>query len=117
MPSAYVLFWLVTGHFVMDFPLQGDTVAHQKSPLPGARNEALAKAVPWPYWMTAHALMHGGAVALITGSVVLGALETSIHWLTDLAKCCRKIDIHTDQAIHLACKLVWLVVWRCAVVA
>ena len=59
MPSATVLFWLVIGHFVMDFAFQGDTVANQKSPLPGARNEALAKAVPWPYWMTAHALMHG----------------------------------------------------------
>jgi hypothetical protein len=112
MPPTHLLFWLVIGHFVMDFPLQGSAVAAQKSPIPGARNEALAKAVPWPYWMTAHALMHGGTVMLITGSLTLGVLETTIHWLTDVAKCCRLIGIHTDQAIHIGCKVVWFLVWR-----
>jgi hypothetical protein len=117
MPSATVLFWLVIGHFVMDFALQGNTIANQKSPLPGARDEALAKAVPWPYWMTAHALMHGGTVTLVTGSLLLGVFETGVHWVTDLAKCHRKIDIHTDQAIHVACKVVWLIAWRHVAVA
>jgi hypothetical protein len=113
MPSAFVLFWLVCGHFVMDFPLQGSTIAAQKSPLPGgARNEVLAKAVPWPYWMTTHALMHGGTVTLVTGSLLLGVLETGIHWVTDLAKCQRKIGIHLDQGIHLVCKVAWLVAWQ-----
>jgi hypothetical protein len=112
MQSTQLFFWLVIGHFVMDFPLQGSTVAAQKSPLPGLRNEALAKAVPWPYWMTAHALMHGGTVMLITGSLALGMLETLLHWVTDLAKCYRKIDVHVDQAIHIGCKVAWLVVWR-----
>jgi hypothetical protein len=109
--TTQVLFWLVTGHFVMDYALQGNTMALQKSPLPGARDEGLAKAVPWPYWMTAHALMHGGVVLVVTGSITLGVLETAIHFGTDLAKCCRKIGIHTDQAIHLACKVAWLAVW------
>jgi hypothetical protein len=117
MPAITVLFWLTVGHFVMDYPLQGSVVANQKSPLPGARDEGLAKAVPWPYWMSAHALMHGGAVALVTGSVVLGMLETAAHGVTDLAKCYRKIDIHTDQAIHLGCKVVWLLAWRYAALA
>jgi hypothetical protein len=116
MTAIHVLFWLVIGHFVVDYCLQGSTVAAQKSPLPGARNEALAKAVPWPYWLTAHALMHGGTVMLITGSLALGLLETAVHWVTDLAKCYRKIDIHMDQAIHLGCKVAWLVVWRSALV-
>ena len=117
MSSPHLLFWLVIGHFVMDFPLQGSAVAAQKSPLPGLRNEALAKAVPWPYWMTAHALMHGGTVMLITGSLLLGVLETTLHWATDLAKCCRKIGIHADQAIHIGCKIAWFVVWRYAFAA
>jgi len=25
-----------------------------------------------------------------------------------------KIDIHTDQAIHIACKVAWLLAWRYA---
>lgn len=111
-PILPVLFGLVVGHFVMDFPLQGTAVALQKSPLPGARDEALARAVPWPYWLTAHALMHGGTVMVVTGSPVLGLLETAVHWATDLAKCLRKIDVHTDQAIHVACKIAWCLVWR-----
>lgn len=109
--ATQVFFWLVTGHFVMDYALQGNTMAMQKSPLPGGRDEALAKAVPWPYWMTAHALMHGAVVLVVTGSVALGLLEALIHGGTDLAKCYRKIGIHTDQAIHLACKVAWLAVW------
>jgi hypothetical protein len=113
MQIATIAFWLFAGHFIMDYVLQSGTMAAQKSPVPGARNEALAKAVPWPYWLTAHSLTHGGVVLVATGSVTLGLLETAIHWATDLAKCCRKIDIHTDQGIHLACKVVWLVVaWR-----
>jgi hypothetical protein len=58
--------------------------------------------------------MHGGTVILVTGSAALGLLETSVHRVTDVAKCCRKIDVHTDQAIHVACKVVWLVAWRLA---
>jgi hypothetical protein len=110
--AAQILFWLVTGHFVMDYALQGNTMALQKSPVPGARDEVLNKAVPWPYWMTAHALMHGAVVLVVTGSFTLGLLETAIHGGTDLAKCCRKIGIHTDQAIHLACKVAWLAAWQ-----
>jgi hypothetical protein len=108
--TPQMFFWLVTGHFVMDYALQGSTMAAQKSPVPGGpRNEALARAVPWPYWMTTHALMHGGVVYVVTGSMTLGLLETAMHFATDVAKCCHKIDIHVDQAIHLACKVAWLV--------
>jgi hypothetical protein len=107
-----MLFGLVVGHFVMDFPLQGNAVALQKSPRPGARDEGLAKAVPWPYWMTAHALMHGGTVMLVTGSCALGLLETAAHWVTDVAKCMGKIGIHADQAVHIACKLAWCLAWH-----
>ncbi len=48
----------------------------------------------------------------LIGSPLLGVLETATHWVTDLAKCYRKLDIHTDQAIHLACKVAWLIAWR-----
>jgi hypothetical protein len=100
-------FWLLVAHFVADYPLQGDTTAREKN---RHSTTELQKHVPWFYWLTAHALMHGGAVALITGWLTLGAAETLAHWLIDFGKCERWYSIHADQALHLGCKVVWLLV-------
>jgi hypothetical protein len=106
-PLVTVIFWLVAAHFVIDYPLQGDTTAREKN-----RHSAtdLQKHVPWYYWLTAHALMHGAAVAAITHSVWLGVAETAAHWAIDFGKCERWFSIHADQALHLGCKAVWLVI-------
>src|SRR5512135_2500192 len=110
MSVAQLAFSLVAMHFVLDYPLQGDTVAVQKSPL---CNPQLSKAVPWYYWMTAHSLMHGGGVLLLTGSLELALIESVVHFVTDYRKCQGKISIHTDQAIHLICKAVYVfAIWR-----
>ena len=61
----------------------------------------------WWYWLTAHSLVHGGVVYLITNSLLLGIIETSIHWVTDFSKCEGWIGFHMDQSIHIACKLVY----------
>ena len=53
----------------------------------------------------AHALIHGGAVYLITGQLVYGLIETVSHWLIDFAKCEGKISMHVDQALHILLKL------------
>lgn len=98
------LWWLVVAHFAMDFPLQGDTVAVQKN---RHTDNDLAKAVPWYYWMVAHALMQGAPVALITGEIGLGLCEAVAHFGIDVLKCDRRISIHADQGIHLAFKVVW----------
>lgn len=100
-------FWLVVAHFLADYPLQGDTTAREKS-----RHSAtpLQAFVPWYYWMTAHALMHGAAVAFITNSIALGLAETAAHWAIDFGKCERWFSIHVDQALHLACKALWLAI-------
>jgi len=55
--------------------------------------------------------MHGGAVALATGSVMLGALETVAHFFIDLAKCRNMTNPGQDQVIHLGCKALWLGLW------
>ncbi len=99
-------FWLLVAHFALDYPLQGDTTAreknrHAKSPLQAH--------VPWYYWLTAHSVMQAGGVALVTGSVVLGCAEFVAHWAIDFGKCERWFSIHVDQALHLACKLLWLI--------
>lgn len=100
-----LVFALIAAHFIIDYPLQGDTTAREKN---RHSTSELQKYVPYGYWMTAHALMHGAAVAYITHSVWLGLLETTCHWAIDYGKCEKWYNIHADQALHLGCKLVWV---------
>ena len=95
---------LVAGHALADYPLQGDFLAKAKNranPIPGV-----------PYWQAlgAHSAIHGGFVALITGVWWLFFAEAAIHWLTDDAKCNGKLTFNQDQAVHIVCKVVWLIV-------
>lgn len=108
MTSLARLWWLVVGHALADFVLQSDTMAKGKNrhrrtdPPPGARYQPT-----WGYWLTAHALIHGGVVAVVTGSVGLGLAEAVAHWLIDFGKCENWYGIHADQGAHGLCKLVW----------
>jgi Protein of unknown function (DUF3307) len=99
-----VLFLLIVGHAIMDYALQSDAMAIEKN-----RHSItpLQKAVPWYYWLTAHSLCHGGAVWFITHSPFLALAETVIHWIIDFAKSEKWTNIHADQALHVACKIVW----------
>lgn len=99
------LFMLLTGHALADYPLQGDYLAKSKD-----RNNPLGANGVWRHSLGAHALIHGGMVALITGRVSLGLAETAIHAATDFAKTEKLIDYDTDQAIHVACKVLWALV-------
>lgn len=106
------LFLLVVGHAVADYPLQSDFMAREKNPWlpqdPARVPPGQKPVVFWPWVLSAHALIHGGAVMLITGSALLGVLETLCHWCIDLAKCAGWTGLNTDQCLHLACKVVWL---------
>lgn len=105
------LWWLVVGHALADFVLQTDTMAKGKNrhnhttPPPGARMQPT-----WFYWLTSHALIHGGMVALVTGHVWLGVAEAICHWCCDFGKCENWYGIHEDQSFHLFCKLLWAIV-------
>jgi hypothetical protein len=110
------VFWqLMVGHALADFSLQHDPMAKGKnrhtvidtSRIPPGQTVQTV----WPYWMTSHALIHGGAVAYITGSYALGAIETVAHWVIDVCKCENKYGIHTDQALHFACKVVYAIIY------
>lgn len=105
---GFSLFWLLVMHAILDFPLQGDTVAVNKNP--NAKTK-LQEKVPWYYWMGSHALSHGGGVALVTGSIVLGICEVIAHFIIDYFKCQEKFSIHGDQILHLTCKIVWAIVF------
>ncbi len=112
MEYLYTLFWLFVGHAVADFALQSDSMAKGKN-----RNSSidLSKIPPgqklqtvWFYWLTAHAMIHAGAVALATGYVILGIGELILHWIIDWCKCENITTIHIDQILHILCKLLWV---------
>ena len=98
-----LFWWLVVGHALADFVLQSETMALGKN-----RHLSSKTAVPWPYWLSAHALIHGGIVTLILTSPLLGAFEAVAHWTIDFGKCDGYYGIHIDQGLHAACKLLWL---------
>lgn len=102
-----VLLALLVAHLVADFPLQGDAVAVHKG---RHVHDALSRAVPWWYWMTAHAAAHALAVFLVTQSLGCALAEFVCHWLIDTAKCEGCFSIHVDQALHVACKLAYVAV-------
>jgi hypothetical protein len=102
-----IFFYLIAAHFLCDFSLQGDAMAREKS---RHSKTDLQKAVPWFYWLTAHAFVHGLAVTVITGSVILGILEVFCHWIIDFLKCERTIDIHHDQLYHILSKVTWFAI-------
>jgi hypothetical protein len=100
--AAWLFFALIAAHALCDYPLQGDFLSRAKNrydPIPG---------VPWYQAMGAHAVIHGAAVALVTGMPLLGVLETLAHALIDDLKCTRRISFNADQALHLGCKALWV---------
>jgi len=101
MEFSTLLFMLVFGHALADYPLQGEFLATAKN-----RNTPIGKQF-WKVALPAHAIIHGGFVMLITGSLLLALAEVIIHGVTDWFKCEGKISIHIDQLIHLVCKVAW----------
>lgn len=102
MTAFFALFALmVVTHALCDYPLQGDFLARAKNrtaPIPG---------VPWWQALGAHAVIHGGAVWLVTGNAGCALGEVFAHWIIDDAKCRGWIGYNTDQALHLVCKAWW----------
>ncbi|MGL4422544.1 MAG: DUF3307 domain-containing protein [Gemmataceae bacterium] len=107
-----MFFYLLAGHFLGDYMLQTDPVALCKcrnSPHPAQ------KTVPWAYWLTAHAFLHGALVGIIlrchgvpeAAALICAITETILHWIIDLLKCEKFYSIHVDQCLHIICKVGW----------
>ncbi len=107
-PLYEAAFWLVSGHALVDFSLQNDTLAREKS---RHSDTPLQKVVPWGWWLTAHALMHGMPVMFVTHRVDLAVGEVVAHWCIDFAKCEKSISLPVDQGLHILCKVLWLAIW------
>jgi hypothetical protein len=104
MSDHLLLIALIGGHFLADYPLQGDFLSKAKN------STAPILGVPWQQALGAHCAIHGAFVALITGIWWLFFAEALIHWITDDAKCRGKLTFNQDQAIHIACKIVWFLI-------
>ena len=102
--GSSLLWCLVVGHALADFVLQSSAMAIGKS----RHHQGAPGEPPWYYWLSAHALMHGGVVGLVSGSAGLGVAEAVAHWLIDLGKCQKLYGFNTDQIFHLMCKLIWV---------
>lgn len=100
--SLFFAFLVV--HTLADFPLQGDYLARQK-----VRKTATCR-TDWLMALSAHSIIHAGGVWLLTGSLAFGVTEFALHWLIDLAKGEGKFGVVTDQALHLLCKLSYVLV-------
>lgn len=107
-----MFFFLLAGHAFADYPLQAGPMAtckcrHSVNPV--------QKDVPWFYWMTAHSLIHGGLVGVIVhwfghsfdAAVLLGVLESLLHFIIDVGKCEKYYNIGADQTLHVLCKFAW----------
>lgn len=107
MPLLTLFLKLVIGHFVADYPLQGDFLSkakNHKQPVPG---------VPFYQALIAHAAIQAGMVWLITGSLVAGSAEFLAHLMIDYAKCEGIISFNQDQIAHLLCKYIYafVIIW------
>lgn len=101
------VFMLVFGHALADFVLQPEAMGYGKNRNDKIHDNDQSLFPVWYYWLTAHALVHGGIVYMITGNIWLGVLETVLHWITDFAKNEGWIGMHQDQGIHISCKIAY----------
>ena len=111
-----LLFAFAIGHVLADYPLQGPFLAESKNRHADPFSLAEKASTPiglWIHALTAHSLIHGGAVWLITGSVTLALVEVVVHWLIDFSKCEGWFGYTTDQLLHLSCKVVYAAAISC----
>ena len=105
--AGCLFFWMICGHAIADYCLQTDWIARGKSWI---NNPDGKMGEPWWRIMAAHALCHGGITGLLTGWVVIGVVETVLHYAIDCAKVRGDINGHVDQALHALCKLIYAMI-------
>ena len=105
-----LFFALMIAHAFGDYPLQTDFMARGKNRHLVQSYIDLPARTLWLYCLTAHSLIHAATVWLITGCAGLGLAEFVLHWLIDWLKIERKLGFHTDQLLHLLCKVAYVII-------
>lgn len=99
-----LLFFLVWGHVLADFPLQGPYLSEAKN-----QNSELGKDNWWVYPMFSHVMIHAGFVYIFTGSFRCAFLELVSHAIIDYAKCENWLSAKLDQRLHYAMKVIYVI--------
>ena len=87
-----MLFALIIGHALADYPLQGKFLAIRKNRhIKPLEYGADVPSAIWVYCLSAHSLVHAGAVWVVTGSALFGFIEFVLHWC-DRFREMRKVD-------------------------
>lgn len=108
----YLLFLLLFGHALADYPLQNKYMAAGKNPWRIKEHEDVNKisyARKWYHRLTAHCAIHGGFVMIFTGYWQLGLVEFFAHGCVDLLKCRKLISADVDQGLHVLCKVLYTI--------
>jgi len=104
-----LLFALVIGHMLADYPLQGEYLALNKNRHYRPSNGMVQPKGLWIHCLCAHSLIHAGMVWLITGRVFFGIIECVLHFIIDACKSEKKTTLHTDQLLHVLCRVGYVV--------
>lgn len=105
-----LMFWLLVVHSIADFPLQSEWMVLSK--VRGSKHPESTSSHPdliWLHVLSSHAAVHAGAVALVTQNIWYGVAEFVAHWIIDFLKGEGYFGFHTDQFLHIACKLLWAI--------
>ena len=114
------LFILIFGHCIADTAFQSTGMARGKNrhnPIDLSMLPAKQKPIPlWWMWMTHHAFIHGGIVALLTQNGWLGIVEFLSHWIIDFFKSEGKYNPYVDQALHIGMKIIYCLILKGSII-
>ena len=106
-----IFFALLIAHALFDYPLQGDFLSRNKNRHYKDENNNVKGL--WIHCLTSHSILHAGSVWLITGSFVIGIMEFALHWVIDFLKCEGITNFHTDQFLHVLCRILYVIIlWK-----
>jgi len=97
-----ILFQLLIGHAVADFALQSEVMSKGKNRhrKPDYIPEGQKFVSTWGYWMSAHCLIHAGAVYIVTGIWWLAVVQFVFHFILDFIKSDNLTNPNQDQLLH-----------------
>lgn len=105
MEFIHLLFWLTVAHALCDYPLQG-----YLAELKNNNSVVIDEKYAWVFGLFFHSIIHAGAVAFLTQSVVATIIKFVVHFITDYVKCQKKISFCFDQIIHILTKVIICIV-------